>query len=271
MGQPKAKWSPYDEDTKRIWTAAVGPFYLDVNANDGTCEIAEWEADSGTIGETLWEQDVPTPCDVVDLMLLAEAELERRLREAAETMSGEELVAEPLSSGPTHRYPVCAALDCCEEQSWGRGFWPGLCETHARLKERANELAATGGLVCGSREWAISSLEEEPWKRLVNVNRPGHAWHRLRRECVLERDKGTWVSQELPEELKSGWSVLPVASEPPAEGSREWAIAEMRRGDQLIDEHGRAWIWYEQEDEFRCSDGRILAFVPDELRCGWCT
>lgn len=20
MGQPKAKWSPYDEDTKRIWT-----------------------------------------------------------------------------------------------------------------------------------------------------------------------------------------------------------------------------------------------------------
>lgn len=95
MRQPKAKWSPYDEDTRRIWTAAVGPFYLDVNANAGTCEIAEWEADSGTIGETLWEQDVPTPCDVVDLMLLAEADLERRLRGAAETMRGEELVATP--------------------------------------------------------------------------------------------------------------------------------------------------------------------------------
>lgn len=97
MTQPKAKWSAYDEDTKRIWTAAVGPFYLEANTADGYAELCSYDFESASIGEQLWKQPVSGPCDITDLMRLAEAELARRLRHAAETMDGNGLVA---LSGP---------------------------------------------------------------------------------------------------------------------------------------------------------------------------
>lgn len=97
MGHPKAKWDQYTEEHEGsdVWTAAVGPFYLEVIGGRGAAELCEYDHDAACVGETLWSGTLTTPCDIVDLMLLAEAELERRLRGAAETMDGKELVATP--------------------------------------------------------------------------------------------------------------------------------------------------------------------------------
>jgi hypothetical protein len=85
MNQPKAKWS-YDSDGD-FWDATVGPFYLQIFTGRGTAELY----DRGWKG--LWSSTLQTPCDVVDLMRLAEDELARRLHSAADTMDGDELVA----------------------------------------------------------------------------------------------------------------------------------------------------------------------------------
>lgn len=50
------RWHWYGEDDGgQVWTTACGEFYLEVNGANGRCEIAEWDADSGSIGEILWE------------------------------------------------------------------------------------------------------------------------------------------------------------------------------------------------------------------------
>jgi hypothetical protein len=94
--QPKARWSLYIEG-KRIWTAAVGPYHLEAHGHEGRAVIRESAAESNTLGRSLWQTSVGIPCDVVELMRLAEEELARRLSKAAETMDGRELVLETLS------------------------------------------------------------------------------------------------------------------------------------------------------------------------------
>lgn len=87
MGQPKAKWSKYGVNE---WSAEVGPLWLQVQPSTGRIEI--WTTSPSGL---IWSTKEPTPCDVTDLMRLAEAELARRLHGAADTMNGRELVAEP--------------------------------------------------------------------------------------------------------------------------------------------------------------------------------
>lgn len=101
MGQPKAKW---EFDPGAGWSADCGPFHLHANnAGDGRAELydSEWKG--------LWEHKLAAPYDIVDLMLLAEVELERRLRVAAETMRGEELVAEHVPGADCSACETCGA------------------------------------------------------------------------------------------------------------------------------------------------------------------
>jgi hypothetical protein len=90
MTHPKAKWTKLHTDA---WDARVGPFFLDVDACTGRCRISEWRIETESIGSVLWQQRLPTPCDVPDLMHLTEAELARRLEQTAETVDGSGLVA----------------------------------------------------------------------------------------------------------------------------------------------------------------------------------
>ena len=90
--EPKAKWKVYDPAVPHVWSAVVGPFYLEVDRFNGYAEICEYGADD--IGARLWHEQFQTPQDAADLMHLTEAELARRLEHAAGTMDGRELVAE---------------------------------------------------------------------------------------------------------------------------------------------------------------------------------
>jgi hypothetical protein len=82
--QPKAKWTK--PSGSEVWSAFVGPFYLEVNPP--ACSLRE----VSTLA-VLWEHVGPVPCDAPDLMRLTETELARRLEDAAETMDGRDLVA----------------------------------------------------------------------------------------------------------------------------------------------------------------------------------
>lgn len=93
MGQPKAEWNVYQPGCAH---AEVGMFFLDVHVmQDGWSDWVVADADD-VIAEGGWRG----PCDITDLMRLAEAELARRLHGAADSMDGRELVA-PVSLRPT--------------------------------------------------------------------------------------------------------------------------------------------------------------------------
>lgn len=108
MGQPKAEWERHGAG----WRSIVGRYELVVCVPMGSIGIREiltrrpstWDIVGADMNSTeaprlwLWQDTVPVPCDLADLMRLAESELARRLREAAETMDGSELVAPPRAS-----------------------------------------------------------------------------------------------------------------------------------------------------------------------------
>ena len=127
MSQPKAKWTK--ASGSEVWSAFVGPFYLEVNPPG--CSLRE----VSTLA-VLWEHIGPVPCDAPDLMRLTEAELARRLEGAAETMDGGELVGEPATATPpagTIRIPqaLAEAIDedleanrrYAETTAWGDKMW----------------------------------------------------------------------------------------------------------------------------------------------------
>jgi len=109
--QPKAKWKKCD--WRNAWTAVVGPFHLEISPSSGECLLSQW--DGHEVGAALWRDTRTVPCDVTDLMRLTEAELARRLEDAAETMDGRDLVAPPFPvqsmrvEGAANRMGVCAS------------------------------------------------------------------------------------------------------------------------------------------------------------------
>lgn len=73
--QMGAAWSRY-ESHQRIWTAARGEYYLEVNAANGRCEISEWEPESASIGIELWSETWSGLTEV-EFMRRVEDELDR--------------------------------------------------------------------------------------------------------------------------------------------------------------------------------------------------
>lgn len=178
MGQPKAKWERDPENGG--WRADVGPFHLEVNtACDGRAELydSEWKG--------LWDHRPAEPYDIVDLMLLSEAELKRRLRGAADTMDGKELVAEqeavpaPCVScsrlgspnpggwcGECGRMPVAVDLcdfELCAEQATRPRAGMAYCVQHAR--EHDENVAQALGVCarCGDRLFRNERPNEQGW------------------------------------------------------------------------------------------------------------
>lgn len=127
MGQPKAKWGRCGSELI-WWRAKVGPFQLIADARAAEVLI-EFN------GDNVWQRTIEKPCDLADLMRLAESELERRLRATADTMDGSGLVAEHVAGADcsvceecgAHCQPIGSMVDgrCAGCRRGGRLLSPG--------------------------------------------------------------------------------------------------------------------------------------------------
>lgn len=255
MGQPKAKWQ---FDPGAGWSADCGPFHLHANnAGDGRAELydSEWKG--------LWEHQLAEPYDVVDLMLLAEAELERRLRGAAETMDGKELAAAPEPPetmqcrfcstvvGTTETFEdVCAS--CLRESHAMRNA--AIASTHAPAANQVDPYEAVLDQVLDDAK-APNDTHRLLAAIFKCVKTPtiDPAPAPLVHPCAVCAGVGSlnyaetgtnnyatcWCCQgngKLDWNLKSPrWAANRV-------GTREWAIAEMRAGKAVVDIAGHGWI-----------------------------
>lgn len=278
MGQPKAKW---EQMGQRCWRAFVGGYELVALAHEDEC-YAELFADERAA--PLWHQTATQPCDIVDLMLLAEAELERRLRGAADTMDGAELVAEQEAVAVEQLLPYC---NMC-------------CDTRAPLTDGKCDACLLRGSVLEQRHAELLAVPDnradEPWERRLAratpavsfSNMPSLAWAlthlRAGRECtdcfgvtyrmvgenrfnyrlLLDSQRGG-TCDKLPN--KDGWRLAAAA-----EGSREWAIERMARGGSCVDVDGD--IWWRSEGRYFCSatngeHGQAKLPAQPEFNRGW--
>lgn len=263
MGQPKAKWSRY-EDSQQVWTAIVGPFYLDVDGETGDCEIAEWDAESASIGRTLWEHHTPPPCDVVDLMRLTEDELARRLHGAAETMDGKELVAKPEPrrqcgadgcDGHSHPDEACKVADCrlCKRDFAMCSLFEQICR--GCLREAHEMQNAAQPLVRGLVDLfhtAAAELHRKSPPCFVCGAQP---------KLITDCEPG---SEQIRIEYRCGHS-----DEQRVRGSREWAVALMAVGSSVTDVHGRDWLREDTGLWVITETGELRTF--EQLpKLGWC-
>jgi len=275
MGQPKAKWP----ECSGVWFARVGQYQLEVSIGPSRGEwvVGIFDDDSGD-DEYLVRETVPVPCDLPDLMRLAEAELARRLRGAADSMDGRELVVAAPKPANT------CAFDGCDAEPCGKYFRPDLCVDHARQDERENfqlrystvEFDQTCYL-CGRTKATTQKLHEEhlmqckrhPPQEHLTIG-PAEAyemvetvWGSVRigarkspdpyQKAALEFSRkfppctvcGVVARLCVNYELNAvgGAYGCGHTEAQRVRGSREWAIALMANGNTARDRYGKHWEW----------------------------
>lgn len=224
MGQPKAKWecSP----NKNNADCRVGPFNLEAHVHRSGGKWAVFGDD------LLTSADVVGPCDIVDLMLLAEAELERRLRGAAETMDGKELVAEDANA------PKCTKCGARAPERY-RGKRVITCPECSDPPKYAEHVTLG---ITGSRASAEAhqyTSDKTPVGTVERVNDDG---------TVLVRVGGsTNLFNEYAARQDKRLSALMLG---PDEGSLAWALAHLRAGRECTDCFG---VTYRMVSEGRYS------------------
>lgn len=239
MTQPKAKWSKYEDDL-RVWTAAVGCFYLEVDGANGRCEISEWEDSSGSIGEDIWIHHAPTPVDVVELMSLTEAELSRRLMATAETMAGAELVPVPDVPEPSV-WVIDDVIPCRSPDEESLSFRSWMAE-----KIRSKHTSETPFHVGECLIHFMSSTE-------------CGCFQAPPAQPPIERVE----TQTGPVFVRSGHH--PV-------GSREWAIAKISAGYEVADSTDDVWCAGLRDTLIRrtvMGNRVVYGALPNYLVTGW--
>jgi hypothetical protein len=331
MTQPKAKWERFEAR----WVANVGPFELVASLQEGAAwiHLASAEPDEDGTADPIWDAEIPVPCDLADLMRLAEAELARRLHRAADTMDGRELVAEDEHVGGRdcsaceecgeHCLPIdcerdgkCARCRPAEKRlMFGVDLAYGadsavvatieartgrlLSEEHFALSSpphsgktaamlEAEEIAQRMG---GSLEWlscpgesgsrAGAEVHGRVTKQLFNAPsediyaRASREWSRKNPPCSvcgvspkMMTNIAKLVEQGV-EYVPEIWALYGCGCHSLVRGSRDWAIAMMKRGNSVADQFGREWT--ESEGGFETPECWMSesGLLDSDLVDGW--
>ena len=290
MGQPKAHWTDDGGD----WFATVGPYQLEARIEDGNgLWVVALRDDVDGDDEYLARVIVDGPCDLADLMRLAEAELARRLHGAAETMDGRELVGEqeeqPADSAAApiakHYCDSGACTGLSEQHSWTAHLTIGPTDAEAI----ARQVAPKGGL------WVDPNTSRLMWpecERELEQAAPfperlgGAAAEReMARKWAVPEDVANCLQPTGPDPYRraadqflrlhppcsvcgryptphhgEAWACIFAVyecghtSDQQVRGSREWAIALMAEGNTMRDRRGRLWDWDEERKHWSGQD-----------------
>lgn len=288
MGQPKAKWGQHNGD----WYATVGHHNIVASVPRACAEL--WEI--GGRPQPLWRHEAKPPFDLVDLMRLAESELERRLRVTADTMDGTGLVAE--------REP--SACDGCGKRiGQVAEILDGQCELCRDAYPAGRRVSADGRhtvevSVLGAERAANPLYVSET---CIGCRGAGyvvvgghqkqfcHACHGLgshTRPATPDEERAMPTTAQGGEvryadsgpngpimQASTKWASRCNQPEPTA-GSREWAIAELGRTDVpcdrwLVDREGSSWKrgYSTPYMRFVRGYGQTQDSIPERLANGW--